>query len=102
TPQEGWEIDDHPVAIGRGAAADVRIEDEGLSRRHFMICREGEDYVLRDLSSRNGTWVSGERTALVKLRHNDCIVAGRTSFRFCEPSLQSATGPNGTAVLPRA
>ena len=101
-PAEAWEIGTRPLAVGRGATADVRIEDDGLSRRHFMICLEGSEYVLRDLSSRNGTWVAGERTAQIALKHNDQIVAGRTTFRFCDQALEPSTGPNGTLILARA
>jgi hypothetical protein len=50
-----WEISDQPVTVGRGASVDVKVEDDGLSRRHFMV-----------------------------LRDNDCILAGHTLFRFCE------------------
>ena len=32
-----WGIGDKPVTVGRGAAADLQIDDEGLSRRHFVI-----------------------------------------------------------------
>jgi pSer/pThr/pTyr-binding forkhead associated (FHA) protein len=100
-----WEVGDVPVIIGRSTAVDVKVDDEGLSRRHFMIVRQGTEYLVRDLSSRNGTWVHGHRAAAAKLRHNDCILAGRTLFRFCEdresvpvaPELLS--GPHGTRIL---
>lgn len=100
-----WDIGDVPVTIGRSAAVDVKVDDEGLSRRHFMIAREGAEYLVRDLSSRNGTWVHGHRAVAARLHHNDNILAGRTLFRFCEhreavvvgPQLSS--GPNGTQIL---
>jgi pSer/pThr/pTyr-binding forkhead associated (FHA) protein len=79
-----WEISDQPVTVGRGASVDVKVEDDGLSRRHFMVLREGADYLIKDLSSRNGTWVHGHRAVTARLSHNDCILAGHTLFRFCE------------------
>ena len=100
-----WEIGDVPVIVGRSAAVDVKVDDEGLSRRHFMIAREGEDYLIRDLSSRNGTWVHGHRASAARLHHNDCILAGRTLFRFCETrepaplAPELLKGPHGTVVL---
>jgi pSer/pThr/pTyr-binding forkhead associated (FHA) protein len=102
---EQWEITDQPVTVGRGASVDVRVEDVGLSRRHFMIVREGADYLVKDLSSRNGTWVHGHRALTARLHHNDCILAGQTLFRFCEDralassALQPETGPHGTRIL---
>ena len=100
-----WEISAQPMAVGRGTSVDVKVDDDGLSRRHFMIEREGEEYVIKDLSSRNGTWVHGHRALTARLRHNDCILAGHTLFRFCEdraaatPDLQSVAGPHGTEIL---
>jgi len=103
--REQWEISHQPVTVGRGAAVDVKVEDDGLSRRHFMIVREGAEYLIKDLSSRNGTWVHGHRALIARLQHNDCILAGRTLFRFCEeqaevsPALQPAFGPHGTRII---
>ena len=102
---EQWEVRDEPMTVGRGAAADMKVDDDGLSRRHFMIAREGAEYVIKDLSSRNGTWVHGHRALTAKLHHNDCILAGHTLFRFCEelaaasPALQPVSGPHGTELL---
>jgi pSer/pThr/pTyr-binding forkhead associated (FHA) protein len=103
---QAWEIADHPLMVGRSPNADVKIEDDGLSRRHFMILHEGNDYLIKDLGSRNGTWVGGDRAFIARLRHDDFIQAGRTRFRFNlhgsaeveDAELQS--GPHGTVVLP--
>jgi pSer/pThr/pTyr-binding forkhead associated (FHA) protein len=79
-----WELGDKPLAVGRGKSSDVVIEDAALSRRHFVVEREGEDYLLKDLNSQNGTWVDGRRAKSTKLNHHDCILAGRTIFLFSE------------------
>ena len=103
---EQWEVGEEPVLVGRKGHAQGSIEDEGVSRRHFVISRDGEDYVIKDLNSRNGTWVEGRRVSAEKLRHNDCIQAGRTLFRFAEPPIESApiselpAGPHGTVIIP--
>jgi pSer/pThr/pTyr-binding forkhead associated (FHA) protein len=88
-----WELGDHPVAVGRGETADVRVEDQSLSRRHFLITREGGNYHLKDLDSQNGTWVDGRRAAstATRLKHHDCIAAGRTLFLFSEGQPSSET-----------
>ena len=105
-----WEIGDEPLAVGRDASADVPIEDDALSRRHFIISRAGQGYVVKDLDSQNGTWVDGQQAGTVKLRHHDCILAGRTLFLFSEhcipaPAVVPPKPPSGlheTAVLPAA
>jgi pSer/pThr/pTyr-binding forkhead associated (FHA) protein len=98
-----WEIGEHPVAVGRDETADVLIPDDTLSRRHFLIWREGESFLINDLGSQNGTWVDGEPARGTKLSHNVCIVAGRTVFMFCEHRPHVGAAPSGTAmVLPAA
>ena len=101
-----WKIGDTPLTIGRGAAADLQIDDDGLSRRHFIIYREGQNYWIRDLSSRNGTWVDGNRAQATLLQDNARILAGRTQFRFGEQSMVETSekpavrGPHDTVIIP--
>ena len=89
-----WELDQGPVAVGRGDSADVIIGDAALSRRHFVVARVGDGYVLKDLNSNNGTWVDGKPAKDTRLQHHDCILAGRTLFLFCD----SAVNPAGTSA----
>ena len=102
---ERWDIEDESIVVGRSGQAQVRVEDEGLSRRHFLIVPDGEGYVLKDLSSRNGTWVDGHRVFAEKLHHNDRILAGNTLFLFADPPAVPATirgprrGPHGTVMI---
>ena len=100
-----WELGDQPIAIGRDETADVTISDDTLSRRHFMIWREGDHCLIKDLNSQNGTWVDGQRARGTKLRQNDCILAGRTLFLFSEhaaptAALQALPPTFDTAFLP--
>ncbi len=90
-----WELGERPLAVGRDESADVVIEDEALSRRHFVISRQGGVYLLKDLKSQNGTWVDGQRAEATPLHHHDCILAGRTLFMFSEtpPRVASASAP---------
>ena len=102
---ERWEIGEDPVIVGRSGQAKVNVEDEGVSRRHFLILREGDGYVIKDLNSRNGTWLEGRRVVTEKLHDRDCILAGRTRFLFADRLAESAaaahpcTGPHGTVML---
>lgn len=51
------------MSIGRPSSnpADVCLADRGISRRHAEIRRAGTGYEIRDLGSRNGTYVGGMR-----------------------------------------
>lgn len=46
--------------LGRGDAVDIRLEDGFASTRHAQIVRQGDIYVIEDLSSTNGTYLNGE------------------------------------------
>jgi pSer/pThr/pTyr-binding forkhead associated (FHA) protein len=103
--EERWEISDGPFVVGRSGRAQANVDDQGLSRRHFLIVRNGAGYVIKDLNSRNGTWVEGHRVLTQKLHHNDRILAGSTRFIFADPSAAASsvarehTGPNGTQIV---
>lgn len=79
-----WKIGDKPVVVGRGGRADVRVQDEQVSREHFAIVQDGNGFVIYDLNSKNGTWVNGHRVARQELTANERIRAGRTLLRFEE------------------
>jgi hypothetical protein len=47
--------------VGRHAACDLRIDDPRVSAEHASIRWVGDHWELRDLGSRNGTFVGGRR-----------------------------------------
>jgi serine phosphatase RsbU (regulator of sigma subunit) len=54
---------DSDVVIGRSTTADVTISDRFLSRKHARLFRDGDDWLVEDLGSRNGTLVNGVKIA---------------------------------------
>jgi two-component system, NtrC family, response regulator AtoC len=59
-----YELDrDGDFAIGRAPGSDVFIDAHSVSRAHALLTRRGEGLLLRDLGSRNGTFVGGVRLA---------------------------------------
>jgi len=52
--QDGVEL-----AFGRSNTCDVALDHEGVSRRHAVFRRRGDDVSVEDLGSRNGTNVNG-------------------------------------------
>lgn len=59
---------------------------ERVSRRHAEILKHGQDYFVRDLGSRNGTFIVGRgrlgRDQLYKLKDRDQIVLGSAILEF--------------------
>jgi DNA-binding response OmpR family regulator len=56
-----WELVQPMISIGRWQDNDIVVADRWVSRYHAQIRRQGEQYVLEDLESKNGTLVNGRR-----------------------------------------
>ncbi|MBU6260341.1 MAG: GGDEF domain-containing protein [Burkholderiales bacterium] len=71
------------MVIGRTHEADARLDSPGISRRHAELRRQGEQVLLRDLGSANGTFVNEVRLdAAVALKEGDLIRVGDVILRF--------------------
>lgn len=73
-----------PITLGRSDECSVMLPDPALSRVHAEFIHIGNDYVVRDLNSRNGTFVNDARVEGVhRLSNGDRIRLGSsTSIRF--------------------
>jgi hypothetical protein len=71
------------VTIGRGADADVRIEDRFASGIHCRVHSRGNSYFVEDLDSTNGTYLNGaDLHGEAPLNDMDEIKIGDTELRF--------------------
>lgn len=75
------------MSVGRSDLNDIVCRtDPSLSRWHLVFERDGEDWTVRDLGSKNGTFVNGVRVADGKcLRPGDRIMTGYTVIVYDEP-----------------
>jgi two-component system, cell cycle response regulator len=72
-----------PTVLGRGVYADVRLADDGVSRRHAVLLLDGDTVVLRDLGSANGTFCNGKRICdRAELGDGDKITMGGAVLKF--------------------
>ena len=78
-------LDAQVTVIGRGAEADVRLADTGVSRLHAELRVEGETVTVVDRGSTNGTSVNGHRVSTALLRDGDVIEVGATTLVFRAP-----------------
>lgn len=71
------------VKVGRNESTDFPIPgDKRLSGRHFALKLDGENCLIRDLDSRNGTSVNGTKVSGKQtLKSGDLIEAGNSQFR---------------------
>ncbi|MBL9023998.1 MAG: GGDEF domain-containing protein [Myxococcales bacterium] len=78
---EMYRLDGVEVVVGRASNANIRLNDDGISRRHARIFLEAGKYLIEDLGSANGTLVNGLRIAMKQvLEDGDKIRLGPTTI----------------------
>ena len=81
-------------SIGRGASSRLRIVDRSVSRHHCVLKFEEGRYTIRDLDSRNGTFVNDAPVSERVLENGDRIKIGAAQFLFLvqdvEPVFEAA------------
>jgi pSer/pThr/pTyr-binding forkhead associated (FHA) protein len=70
------------LAIGRDPSNDLCLEDGEVSRFHARVEPRGEQLLLQDLGSRNGTWVNRLRVREHLLADGDCFRVGTFTLLF--------------------
>src|SRR4051794_10761065 len=105
-------IDLDEIKLGRAAAPHdgrcerapdgkqlaIRIADRWLSSDHAAISRQGEDFVFRDLRSKNGSRINGASVETATLRDGDIIELGQTFFVFRARAMLSEVDPRDFVI----
>lgn len=86
---------DQPVCIiGSSATADVSIDNPYVSRMHAQIVFDGERFQIRDMDSKNGTFVNGTRVVgeghVLEVGDRIELAEGEVSLRFASRSMTVA------------
>lgn len=86
-------LDSDKLALGKAESNDVAIPDDAtVSHLHAALERYPAGWCVRDLGSRNGTFVNGERIFAERtLRHGDEIRLGRARLVFRAEQPESVT-----------
>jgi EAL domain-containing protein (putative c-di-GMP-specific phosphodiesterase class I) len=95
-----------PFRIGRLVGLDLTIPFQSVSKRHAEIYCEGEELMLRDLDSTNGTFVNRKRVKAAPLHEGDIVHFAEFEFRVARQSGESrvsddTTVDRGTLALDR-
>ncbi len=69
-------LDGNEYRLGRHPSCQVVLNDDGVSRRHARIAKDGGSYVLEDMGSANGTFIAGKRIDRQPLRDGDVFQLG--------------------------
>lgn len=70
------------TTLGRGAEADIVLDDTGVSRLHLELRRTPHGVVVTDLGSTNGSFVEGNRITAATLVDGNTVTLGRTRLLF--------------------
>ena len=69
-------------SIGRKPTCDIQINDQGVSKEHAIILTVGNDQILEDMASTNGTHVNGQGVKRQILQNGDVIEVGRYRLKY--------------------
>ena len=91
-------LENERTSFGRGGDADYRFEDDGLSRLHATIYREGDRVWVVDENSTNGTFVNGEKVTSTgtPIMDGDTVKIGH--FTNLEVSVKEDFGDESVAA----
>jgi len=99
-PRSPFPLNKDQMILGREVRCDVMIANDSISRRHAEIVRMAEGWLVRDLGSRNGTFVNGQRIQEYVLQEGDLITIGDVNLTFEAPRTPvRAAGPEPVATL---
>ncbi len=92
--------DKKPIYFGSSPSCEMVLTDKTVSRKHLMAVLEGEQVVLRDQGSTNGTFIQGSRFKEITIGYGAEVKLGRTVIKLLpeeeivdpEPSEQKCFG----------
>ena len=70
--------------VGRGVDNHLMLEDSAVSRKHCILKKKNDFYLLKDLNSSNGTFVNAISVKEAILRNGDVIQIGKFIFELRE------------------
>ncbi len=81
-----YNLSQDSTVVGRSSKVDIQIDEDAISRNHAVIENDGEEILIRDLKSTNGTYVNDRPIEERTLRDGDQVKIGRTIFKFLSGS----------------
>jgi predicted component of type VI protein secretion system len=75
-------LEQDELVVGRDKDCGAVLPDEGVSRQHARITRQGDEFVLEDLDSFNGSYVDGVPVLACVLHDGDTVQLGQNLYSF--------------------
>ena len=93
-------VGENPVGLGREPSCAIQLYDHAASRNHAEVFRIGEMCFVRDLGSRNSTFVNEEKIEEELLRVGDKIRIGSTVIVFEDDEAEATKDEDAEESLP--
>lgn len=95
-----FKLDKPALTVGRGPDSDIVIpasipNADTVSKHHARLRRDQDDYIVRDLGSRNGLTVNGRQTLENLLQDGDRLGFGTAEAIFHRPISSGSPASNG-------
>src|SRR4029077_4784589 len=78
--------------VGRDSSNQILLTDPSVSRAHCVMEATPAGYRLKDLESRNGTFVNGIPIRTHELQNGDRVEIGRSAFIYLTQDDEPITG----------
>jgi pSer/pThr/pTyr-binding forkhead associated (FHA) protein len=80
---QSCELPDGRIAVGRGSKNQLVVSDESVSSKHCELLVNGNEVIVHELGSRNGSFVNGVRVQTqLGVKHGQTIRLGKVDFRL--------------------
>jgi len=96
-----------PFRVGRLSSLPLSLPSDSVSKEHAELFARGSSLYVRDLGSKNGTFVNSERVDETVLREGDILHFAQVEFRVGSQEVELGDAPEpatvslGDATLPR-
>ena len=93
-------LDAERFTIGREPSSDLCIDSLKVSKQHAVVATTGNDQILHDLDSSNGTLVNGRLASKHILQHGDVIEIGGCQLKYMNQKAQPDMDFDKTMIMP--
>lgn len=80
-PALEFTVEQFPTVIGRNGKSDIALDDRWASAQHCELRQVDGELLVRDLHSKHGTIVNGQRVQQSVVKSGDTLIVGIRSFR---------------------
>jgi len=107
--KDGDFIEEHKVNkkrlhIGRHSDNDIRIKSDKVSRQHAILIYHENEFFIRDMSSKNGTYIDKKRIDMQQLNDGSIVEIGEYTLIFKAKDISTKNNKNAnirTLDIPR-